>query len=449
MVYVAIVSANAGNVEILLQWLRQELPESVQYVHLDGESDVLDGLRRLPGQRVVVIDGDSTGVDAFQLLNQIVADENLLHASCALLLANFSDQRCRLHRHLIESVELHCKPLERSRFVAAIASLVVQQQYVDVFCSLRADEGATFAQLQEGVIALAPDGSILFANALACRLLRCTMRHVRGLNVATLFEESNESVSANWQQHPLAQAMGVGTAVQVQKTRLWRADGGSVSVTLALMPVSGLADIASVLAFRPQEVDKHTRDRLAELAHMDWLTGLPSRQRFDELLLNRLDVATGNLTRLAVVLVALDHFRHINDTLGHDFGDHLLKAVAQRLRRDTPGAESLARLDGDRFLLALGPVVNPMELISMAHQIRDRFREPFLLQGHEIFLSASLGCAIYPSCGDTTDLLIGHAEASMLRAKALGRNCLQFYSVAVQTLSAEWLTSNSRHITGI
>jgi diguanylate cyclase (GGDEF)-like protein len=171
----------------------------------------------------------------------------------------------------------------------------------------------------------------------------------------------------------------------------------------------------------------------AELAYMtthDALTGLPNRALFHDRLKLELAHAYRNHQKLAVMLLDLDDFKDVNDTLGHEVGDRLLRAVGERLRNLLREGDTVARMGGDEFMLILPEFAWGEEVAKVAQRILETVQEPFVCDGHEIHVTTSIGIAIYPYDGEEADTLMRHAEIAMHRAKDKGRNNYQRYTPA-------------------
>ncbi|WP_273925097.1 bifunctional diguanylate cyclase/phosphodiesterase [Curvibacter microcysteis] len=203
-----------------------------------------------------------------------------------------------------------------------------------------------------------------------------------------------------------------------------------VIVALCLLCVGLLGAFLLVItgqARRTQAlVDLRTRE-LAALAHYDSLTGLPNRSQWVSRSQTELEQAQRLGERLVVLFLDLDHFKHINDTLGHALGDELLQAVAKRLAPCLESHHLLARIGGDEFVVLMPRVEQPQEAAQVAEELRAALNTPLLVQGHEINLSMSMGIACYPEDGDTLDHLLKHADTAMYVAKEAGRNGYQFF----------------------
>ncbi|MEH1777980.1 MAG: EAL domain-containing protein [Nostoc sp.] len=185
---------------------------------------------------------------------------------------------------------------------------------------------------------------------------------------------------------------------------------------------------------------QQVEEKIRYQALHDVLTGLPNRLLFNELLTKTLPNATRNGESLAVIFLDLDRFKVINDTLGHTLGDQLLQSVSQRLKDSLRGGDTVARWGGDEFTILLPRVNNIEEVTLVACRILQALEDAFHLQGHELYVTASLGIALLDNNSPDTETLIQHADAALYYAKDKGRNNYQFYSVSLSAKNPELLT---------
>ena len=172
--------------------------------------------------------------------------------------------------------------------------------------------------------------------------------------------------------------------------------------------------------------------RLVHQAHHDALTGLPNRVLLEDRLGLALAQARRHGTELALLVLDLDGFKVINDTLGHGAGDQLLQDVADRLARAIRASDTLARLGGDEFAVILHPVPGPQAAARVAEKLLACFQEPFRVDGVPHTVSASMGLAFCPQDGEDGATLLRHADAAMYRAKAKGKGNCQCYTPELQ-----------------
>ena len=171
---------------------------------------------------------------------------------------------------------------------------------------------------------------------------------------------------------------------------------------------------------------KLSEDRLRYLAYHDVLTGLGNRKYFHERLNQSLEWARSSSELVALMFLDLDGFKQVNDTLGHDTGDQLLKVVAQRLSNSLRSSDIISRLGGDEFTVILPGIPQAEYAAKVAEKILENLSQVFLLEGKDIFVTVSIGISLYPLDGDKEESLIKKADAAMYRAKQLGRNQHQF-----------------------
>jgi diguanylate cyclase (GGDEF)-like protein/PAS domain S-box-containing protein len=192
---------------------------------------------------------------------------------------------------------------------------------------------------------------------------------------------------------------------------------------------------------------KRVEEHIEYQAYHDALTGLPNRRLFRD----RLTVALAHARRLkhplAVMFLDLDRFKLVNDTLGHSVGDELLKSVAVRLQAALREEDSVARMGGDEFTVLLGDLKTTDDAAKIAQKVLDTVAQPLIIDDTELFLTTSIGIAIFPSDGDTAEELLANADRAMYRAKDAGRSSYQMFTPAMNSRAVERLSleSDLRH----
>jgi diguanylate cyclase (GGDEF)-like protein/PAS domain S-box-containing protein len=172
-------------------------------------------------------------------------------------------------------------------------------------------------------------------------------------------------------------------------------------------------------------------------ANHDALTDLPNRSLFNDRLSLAILHAQRRRQSFAVMFLDVDHFKRVNDTLGHSAGDELLVRAADRLRRCIRSDDTVARVGGDEFLLLLNGITREVDAATMARKILQILAEPFLIQKRELFVEASIGIGLYPGDGDDAEMLVANVDTAMYRAKETGRNSFQFFTRRMQEQSQE------------
>jgi diguanylate cyclase (GGDEF)-like protein/PAS domain S-box-containing protein len=224
----------------------------------------------------------------------------------------------------------------------------------------------------------------------------------------------------------------------VQKTGHWqgeiwgkRSNGEIYPQGISISQVKDKVGRSSHYVSVSSDISKYKQyeARLAFLAHHDALTDLPNRFAFETHLREVLSRARRDGNVVALMFIDLDQFKIINDSLGHVVGDMLLKAAAQRLTGCVRQTDLVARLGGDEFVVVLNGVKSSQEVAKVADKLISVLAQPFLVGGHELSISGSIGVSRYPQDGAEADVLLKNADAAMYRAKELGRNNYQFFCV--------------------
>lgn len=185
------------------------------------------------------------------------------------------------------------------------------------------------------------------------------------------------------------------------------------------------------------------RESLLVQATHDPLTGLPNRLLFSDRLTQRLMRSRGAPQPLAVMYLDLDHFKEVNDTLGHSMGDRLLQSVAQRLSACLRQTDTLARMGGDEFTLILADIETHEEAAAVADKILEVLAEPVVIGDNQFNVTASIGISIFPTDGNDVEDLVKNADAAMYRAKELGRNCYQVFTESLNAGAVEAMVLES------
>lgn len=187
-----------------------------------------------------------------------------------------------------------------------------------------------------------------------------------------------------------------------------------------------------MLAFSSHRRLQATHDLIERQAQTDPLTGLISRSYIRQLIERYIHYCALNNEQFCVLFIDLDHFKQVNDSLGHDVGDALLVEVAQRLRMRLRERDLIARLGGDEFVVVLKQVGDLDTSLNLAHQIQQTLADSFEVDGHTLHMYSSIGIALYPSDGKDVSTLLKNADLAMYSAKSAGRNTSAFFDVSMQ-----------------
>jgi diguanylate cyclase (GGDEF)-like protein/PAS domain S-box-containing protein len=220
--------------------------------------------------------------------------------------------------------------------------------------------------------------------------------------------------------------------VRQNGTKFWCALSGKA--VDAADPLAG-----TIWLFEDVTQQRENEEYLTRLASIDSLTGLPNRNVFNDRVEHAIHKAQRDGRRLAVFFLDLDHFKHINDSLGHNAGDMLLKEVARRIKACLREGDTVARLGGDEFTLLLEDISSAEHVGKVAEKVIQSMTRPYKIDATEISVSPSIGISLYPADGRDVDMLVRNADAAMYHAKKQGRNNFQFYSLDMNAEAAERL----------
>ncbi|HUO66549.1 MAG TPA: EAL domain-containing protein, partial [Gammaproteobacteria bacterium] len=286
-------------------------------------------------------------------------------------------------------------------------------------------------------IAHVNDGRFIYANPQLCEMLGYTEREMLGLSIQQISHPGD--VTASDDLHARLRS-GAISSFKLEK-RYMRKDGTPVWVGLTVAMKrnrvgSPLYDISVVEDISAR---KRAEERIQYLATHDGLTGLPNRAMFGQLL--NLAVETGRRydRKFAVLFIDLDRFKVINDTLGHEAGDVLLREMAARLRECLRASDVVARLGGDEFVVLVQEVADVGQVSMVARNILSAVMKPVVILGQECRVTASIGVCMHPEEGQDEQSVMKNADMAMYLAKEEGKNNYQFYSSRMKAHSIERL----------
>lgn len=285
---------------------------------------------------------------------------------------------------------------------------------------------------------------IEFANQKFTQLTGYDAETIIGKHPGVLSEEAH----AHRENRQLWQSI----RLQVQRVGVWQGEINSVRRNgerfweqLIVTPIKNSKGEATGYLILGEDISirKRYEQQLLRQANYDILTGLPNRM----LALDRLKLALAQARResslVGVMFLDLDNFKHINDTLGHDAGDNLLIEAARRISSCLRGTSTVARLGGDEFLVILPGLTGPDATSQVAERILKTFAPPYLLNGQEVFVTTSIGIAIFPNDSDNSGTLLQHADAAMYQAKHKGKSAYAHFAPEMTEVSHERLQMES------
>lgn len=291
---------------------------------------------------------------------------------------------------------------------------------------LKETEGRFLALFQQSLHAVYIhdfEGNFIDANQCALDLFGYSKEELNSINFAILLDESQLPMA----MQAIQEIIDTGKQNKILEYKLRRKNGEYLYMETAGSlifrdgkPVAILGVAKDIMARKQLEME------LRKMATHDSLTGLPNRL----LLHDRFNIAQANVRRrkkkLATIILDLDKFKIVNDTLGHDNGDKLLVAAANRLKSILRESDTIARIGGDEFIL-LGEIDEENDAVKLAERILEDFRHPFIIDEHELSVTASIGIALFPDDGTKFEDLVKCSDKSLYIAKESGRNQFAIY----------------------
>jgi len=279
-----------------------------------------------------------------------------------------------------------------------------------------------------GIFIIGPQETIIRANQAFSDLIGYPIDEVVGVEASSFTTDFNVpelkkairaslKTTGKWQGEACVQRKNGDELILMNSMSLVRHKDGKQNATIVICK-----DITAQRAFERQ---------LHQMAHFDSLTRLPNRRTMLDRLQHAMNLALRQRTRLALMFLDLDHFKQINDSLGHAVGDHVLRIVSDRIRNCMRDADTVARVGGDEFVVLLEGIDDVDTVQRIAQKLCSSVSEPMEANGLELFVGLSIGIALFPNDGTESEALIRSADTAMYRAKLSGRNCWCFFDDAM------------------
>ena len=291
----------------------------------------------------------------------------------------------------------------------------------------------TLESIGDGVVTTDTEARVVYLNPVAEKLTGWSNAEAAGRPLLEVFRIVNES-SRKLVPNPVEVVLEHGEIFGLANhTLLISRDGPEYSIEDSAAPIrdhDGTV-LGVILVFHDVSETRKMNSKMAYLAEHDFLTDLPNRLLLNDRLAQALTMARRDGEHVAVMFLDLDNFKNINDSLGHEVGDQLLKMVAKRLEGCLRNSDTISRQGGDEFMILLPEMTDHFAPAEVAEKLLTAASTPYSIGIQEIRITVSIGIAVYPDDGDTAETLTKSADAAMYHAKALGRNNYQFFTRAM------------------
>jgi len=306
----------------------------------------------------------------------------------------------------------------------------------------------TLESIADAVITTDVQVIIEYMNPVAEDLTGWSKADAIGLSLEKVFNIVNEETGEALES-PIVRSLREGRVICISSNpALINKNGITLAIEDSAAPIRDRDDtiIGAVLVFRDVSYKRNHMKELAHQAQHDALTGLPNRLLFYEHLKQALAQAKRKSSKLAVMFFDLDRFKLINDTMGHNLGDQLLKNVAGRIRQTLREGDTVARQGGDEFLVLLPEIRDELEAATVAERILRVFEQPIIIEDiedNEIYISTSIGISLYPNDGSDPEALVKQADTAMYYAKEKGRNNSKFFTAGLNIKANQRLSTEN------
>jgi len=306
--------------------------------------------------------------------------------------------------------------LERSAFAEA---LFLEKERAQV----------TLNSIGDAVISIDVDGHVTYLNPVAESMTGWSRQEASGRplqDVLRIIDGETREPALN----PLAMAMLHNKSVGLSANCiLVRRDGHESAIEDTAAPIRDRRGkvTGAVIVFHDVSVARAMSLKMSYLAQHDFLTELPNRMLLNDRLARAIAFAQRHRTSLAVLFLDVDHFKHINDSLGHAVGDQLLRSIAQRLAACVRNSDTVSRHGGDEFVVLLSEVTRAQDAALAASKILAAVSRPHRIANQDLHVTASIGICVYPGDGADAETLLKNADTALLQAKAHGRSNHQFF----------------------
>lgn len=297
---------------------------------------------------------------------------------------------------------------------------------------------AVFESARDGIFIFDDNGKFVTLNEAAAYMFGYQKEHMANKTIHDLITDI-----AKYKNHKLPEIIEIlGSAKKTVEVDARKSCGTTFPVEFSVSRINTPEqpnEALYVSVVRDITERKIAEERLERLSHYDPMTRLPNRTLFRD----RLDQAIRRSKRFGkyfiVISLDIDRFKLINDSLGHDDGDLLLVSVGERLKECFREVDTVARMGGDDFAILLEDIDKHDSALTVANKISEAFKPHFVVNGHKLFITTSLGVAVYPEAGETANELLRNSDAAMYSAKSKGRNSIEFYSAELSSFSTERL----------
>ncbi|MGH9690485.1 MAG: putative bifunctional diguanylate cyclase/phosphodiesterase [Candidatus Acidiferrales bacterium] len=388
-----------------------------------------DGLERLRREKIGAIFADlflpdSRGMETLERLLLVVPQVPIV------VLCNAADEEIALRGIQRGALDYLLKGhLDSYSFSRALHNMIERKAIEDAWFIEKERAQVTLDSIGDAVLSTDVSGKITYLNLVAENMTGWSREDAVGRPLAEVFHIIDGATRQNC-QNPMELAIQQDRAVGLAANSiLIRRNGVESAIEDSAAPIHDRQGgvTGAVIVFHDVSAAKAMTVQMSELAQHDFLTGLPNRAYLNDRIAQAITAAHRHNSKFAVLFLDLDHFKHINDSLGHPIGDTLLQSVSKRLVSCVRASDTVSRQGGDEFVVLLSEVAHAKNAALCAQKLLTMLKAPNFIGHHGLEISASIGISIYPDDGMDPETLIKTADTAMYQAKEHGRNNYKFF----------------------
>jgi diguanylate cyclase (GGDEF)-like protein/PAS domain S-box-containing protein len=383
---------------------------------------------------LILLDVQMPEMDGYEVAEMLSWNEKTKGIPIIFLTANYADEKHELKGYQFGAVDYLFKPINKEILLGKVKVFLDLYEQRSQLQNLQNTYQSILDSAADGILGLNTEGKIVFANPAVSKILNRPADTLQELSFAELMPPKTPGKDfQDWENTEIYTRCIQNKMHKENDGVLLKSDLTPIPIQLTATPLNDPNNnlLGVVIVFSDITLQKTMEDQLKRLALYDHLTQLPNRFFFEQNISQSLARAERHSRMIAIMFLDLDHFKEINDTLGHDAGDALLKEVATRIKKCLRENDTIARLGGDEFAIILDEIEKPEDAATIAEKIIEKLNPAFYFNGNEIYARTSIGIAIYPFGGETAKILIKNADTAMYRAKQEGRGKYCFFTIGL------------------
>jgi diguanylate cyclase (GGDEF)-like protein/PAS domain S-box-containing protein len=431
---ILLIQDDATAATTILDALSEAGDESFEVEWVRRCSDALEKLDGIVGILVDLYLPDSRGIDTFDRLFRAAPNIPIL------ILIDPQDEKTAKLAVQCGAQDYLFKPrLDAYLLPKALGSMIERAAYSEALFEEKERAQVTLNSIGDAVVSTDVEGRVTYLNAIAEDLTGWSQKEAMGRPVEDVFQFL-DAITRESAPNPLMLAIRSNRAVSLTPNCvLVRRDGVEAAIEDSAAPIHDRrGDVTgAVMVFHDVSMARAMTLKMSYLAQHDSLTDLPNRVLLHDRLSEAITLSSRYQRKLAVLFLDLDHFKHINDSLGHVVGDRLLQSVARRIFTCVRSSDTVSRQGGDEFVVLLWEVRHAQDAAITAAKILDALREPHLINDHELHVTGSIGIVTYPDDATDVETLMKKADVAMYHAKETGRDNYQFFQPEMNARAVE------------